>query len=118
MARTSDIRIAGVSLPDKHVVISLTYVYGIGRSRSEEICEKLKIQPDAKLSTLSDKEIESLRSAVNDYKVEGDLRREVGMSIKNLMDKKCYRGFRHRRNLPLRGQRTKTNARTRKGRKK
>jgi len=109
-------RIAGINVPDhKHAVIALTAIYGIGRTRSASVCEAAKIAPDAKISSLSEAELESIRSEVGKFVVEGDLRREVSMNIKSLMDLGCYRGVRHRRGLPLRGQRTKTNARTRKG---
>lgn len=109
-------RIAGVNIPDqKHAVISLTYVYGIGRTRARAICSAAGVAENAKISTLSEEQLEALRAEVGKYTVEGDLRREVSMSIKRLMDLGCYRGLRHRRNLPVRGQRTKTNARTRKG---
>jgi small subunit ribosomal protein S13 len=109
-------RIAGVNIPDqKHTVISLTYVYGIGRTTARAICSAAGISESAKVSTLSEEQLESIRTEVAKYTVEGDLRREVSMSIKRLMDLGCYRGLRHRRNLPVRGQRTKTNARTRKG---
>lgn len=109
-------RIAGVNIPDhKHVVISLTAIYGIGRTRSKMICERAGIDPASKVKSLTDAEVETLRVEVAKFVVEGDLRREVSMSIKRLMDLGCYRGFRHRRGLPVRGQRTKTNARTRKG---
>jgi len=109
-------RIAGINVPDhKHAVIALTAVYGIGRTRSASICVAAKVAPDAKISSLSEAELESIRSEVGKFIVEGDLRREVSMNIKSLMDLGCYRGIRHRRGLPLRGQRTKTNARTRKG---
>lgn len=109
-------RIAGVNIPDhKHVVISLTSIYGIGRTRSKLICERAGIDPSSKVKTLSEAEIETIRTEVAKFAVEGDLRREVSMSIKRLMDLGCYRGFRHRRGLPVRGQRTRTNARTRKG---
>ncbi len=109
-------RIAGINVPDhKHAVIALTAVYGIGRTRSASICEAANVAPDAKISSLSESELESIRSEVGKFIVEGDLRREVSMNIKSLMDLGCYRGIRHRRGLPLRGQRTKTNARTRKG---
>ena len=102
-------RIAGVNIPDnKHAVISLTYVFGIGRSSARAICAQVGIADDVKISDLSDEQMDAVRNAVGDHTVEGDLRREVSMSIKRLMD-------RHRRGLPLRGQRTKTNARTRKG---
>ncbi|MEP3855774.1 MAG: 30S ribosomal protein S13 [Porticoccus sp.] len=109
-------RIAGVNIPDnKHAVISLTYVFGIGRSSARAICAQVGIADDVKISDLSDEQMDAVRNAVGDHTVEGDLRREVSMSIKRLMDLACYRGLRHRRGLPLRGQRTKTNARTRKG---
>jgi small subunit ribosomal protein S13 len=109
-------RIAGVNIPDrKHAVIALTAIYGIGRSRAAQICAAVGVAQDAKIQTLSEEEIDKLRSEVAKYSVEGDLRREVSMSIKRLMDLGCNRGIRHRRGLPLRGQRTRTNARTRKG---
>ncbi len=109
-------RIAGVNIPDhKHAVISLTSIYGIGRTTARQICEATGIAPSTKIKDLTEAELESLRKAVGNYTVEGDLRREVSMNIKRLMDLGCYRGIRHRRGLPLRGQRTKTNARTRKG---
>ena len=109
-------RIAGVNIPDnKHAVISLTYVFGIGRSSARAICAQVGIAEDVKISDLSDEQMDAVRNAVGDHTVEGDLRREVSMSIKRLMDLASYRGLRHRRGLPLRGQRTKTNARTRKG---
>lgn len=109
-------RIAGVNIPDhKHLVISLTAIYGIGRSRSSKICESLGLNPSGKVKELSEADIERIREAVAKFVVEGDLRRETAMNIKRLMDLGCYRGFRHRRGLPVRGQRTRTNARTRKG---
>ncbi|GAB4351351.1 MAG: 30S ribosomal protein S13 [Methylohalobius sp. ZOD2] len=109
-------RIAGVNIPvHKHVVISLTSIYGIGRSRAKEICETVQIDPATKVKDLTDEQVDRIRSEVGKYTVEGDLRREVSMNIKRLMDLGCYRGFRHRRGLPVRGQRTRTNARTRKG---
>lgn len=109
-------RIAGINIPDqKHAVIALTAIYGIGRTRARQICEAARVKPDAKMKALSEVEIEGLRAEVAKIKVEGDLRREVSMSIKRLMDLGTYRGMRHRRGLPLRGQRTRTNARTRKG---
>ncbi|HBD12135.1 MAG TPA: 30S ribosomal protein S13 [Porticoccaceae bacterium] len=109
-------RIAGVNIPDnKHAVISLTYVYGIGRGVAKKICAESGIAETVKVSELSDQELDTLRSVVSKLTVEGDLRREINMNIKRLMDLGCYRGIRHRRSLPLRGQRTKTNARTRKG---
>ncbi|WP_460035283.1 30S ribosomal protein S13 [Methylothermus subterraneus] len=109
-------RIAGVNIPDnKHVVISLTSIYGIGRSRARQICESAQIEPTTKVKDLTEEQIDRIRTEVSRYTVEGDLRREVAMSIKRLMDIGCYRGLRHRRGLPVRGQRTRTNARTRKG---
>jgi small subunit ribosomal protein S13 len=112
-------RIAGIDLPNKHVNISLTYIYGIGRSAADEICAKAKIDPARHINDLSAEELNELRQLIeNDYKVEGRLRTEIALNIKRLMDIGCYRGLRHRRGLPLRGQRTRTNARTRKGKKK
>ncbi|MDD2407840.1 MAG: 30S ribosomal protein S13 [Tepidiphilus sp.] len=109
-------RIAGVNIPNhKHTEIALTAIYGIGRSRARKICEAAGIQPSAKVKDLTEAELERLREEVAKYKVEGDLRREITMNIKRLMDLGCYRGMRHRRGLPVRGQRTRTNARTRKG---
>lgn len=112
-------RIAGVDLPNKHVNIALTYIYGIGRSSAEEICEKAKIDPNRMMNDLSIDEVAELRNIIdNNYKVEGRLRSEIGLNIKRLMDIGCYRGLRHRKGLPVRGQRTRTNSRTRKGKKK
>jgi small subunit ribosomal protein S13 len=113
-------RIAGVDLPpNKRGCISLTYIFGIGNSRAVEILEKAGIEPDAKVKDWSDENITALRQIITDeYKVEGALRSEVQLNIKRLMDIGCYRGIRHRKGLPLRGQRTQTNARTRKGKKK
>ena len=109
-------RISGVNIPNhQHASIALTAIYGIGRPRARQICEKLGISPSIKIKDLDDAAMDKLRDEVGRYTVEGDLRREVTMSIKRLMDLGCYRGFRHRRGLPVRGQRTKTNARTRKG---
>jgi small subunit ribosomal protein S13 len=109
-------RIAGINLPDrKHTVVALTYIYGIGRNTAGKICTGAGVAPDRKLSELSEDELDRIRSEVGRYIVEGDLRREVSMNIKRLMDLGCYRGIRHRRGLPVRGQRTRTNARTRKG---
>ena len=109
-------RIAGVNIPDrKHAVIALTSIYGIGRSRAAQICADAGVKSDAKIKDLTEQEVDALRSVVTKYSVEGDLRREVSMNLKRLMDLGCYRGIRHRRGLPLRGQRTRTNARTRKG---
>jgi small subunit ribosomal protein S13 len=109
-------RIAGVNIPDnKHAVISLTYVYGIGRTTAQQICSATGIAEDTKIGTLSEEQMDLIRAEVGKHTVEGDLRRVISMNIKRLMDLGCYRGLRHRRSLPLRGQRTKTNARTRKG---
>ena len=109
-------RIAGINIPtDKHIVIGLQSIFGIGQTRSKLICETLKLDASTKVSELSESQLESIRVAVSKYEVEGDLRREVAMNIKRLRDLGCYRGIRHRKSLPLRGQRTKTNARTRKG---
>jgi small subunit ribosomal protein S13 len=112
-------RIAGVDLPNKHVDIALTYIYGIGHSSALEVCEKTGIDPSRRINDLSAEEVNDLRKVLeSDYKVEGRLRTEVALNIKRLMDIGCYRGLRHRRGLPVRGQRTRTNARTRKGKKK
>ncbi len=109
-------RIAGINIPvNKHAEIALTAIYGIGRTRARDICSAAGVAPDAKIKDLQESEIEALRNEVAKFTVEGDLRREVSMNIKRLMDLGCYRGLRHRRGLPLRGQRTRTNARTRKG---
>ena len=110
-------RIAGVDLPrEKRVEIGLTYIFGIGRTKSNEILEKTGINPDTRIRDLNDDEISKLRELIDkEYKVEGDLRREVALNIKRLIEIGCYRGRRHRMGLPVRGQRTKTNARTRKG---
>jgi len=112
-------RIAGVNIPDqKHTWIALTSIYGLGRTRAYKICENAGITPSVKIRDLSEDEIEKLRDQIGTFVVEGDLRREVSMNIKRLMDLGSYRGTRHRRGLPVRGQRTKTNARTRKGAKR
>ena len=110
-------RIAGVNIPtNKRVVISLRYIYGIGPAKAQEICTALSIPDERRVNQLSDDEILRLREMIDkDFRVEGDLRREVAMNIKRLMDLGCYRGLRHRKGLPVRGQRTHTNARTRKG---
>ena len=109
-------RIAGVNIPNhQHVVVALTSIYGIGPSRSKALCEASGIKTNTKMKELTDAEMDKLRDHVGRFTVEGDLRREVNMSIKRLMDLGCYRGLRHRRGLPVRGQRTRTNARTRKG---
>jgi small subunit ribosomal protein S13 len=112
-------RIAGVDLPNKHVNISLTYIYGIGRSSADEICAKTKIDPMRMINDLSQEEMSEIRNLIDtEFKVEGRLRTEIGLNIKRLMDIGCYRGLRHRKGLPVRGQRTRTNSRTRKGKKK
>ena len=109
-------RIAGINIPDnKHVRISLTYIFGIGNSLANSLCKTLAISGVTKVSDLSEQELESLRTAITNLNVEGDLRREISTNIKRLLDLGCYRGIRHRRGLPVRGQRSKTNARTRKG---
>jgi small subunit ribosomal protein S13 len=110
-------RIAGVDLPrDKRVEVALTYIYGIGRSRSRQILKATGVNPDTRVRDLTEEEVTKLREYIDrNYVVEGDLRREVAMNIKRLIDIGCYRGIRHRRGLPVRGQRTRTNARTRKG---
>ena len=112
-------RIAGVNIPvQKHVVIGLTSIYGIGVSRARKICLLTKVQPERKVKDLTEAELDLLRNEIAKYRVEGDLRREVSMNIKRLIELGAYRGLRHRRGLPVRGQRTRTNARTRKGRRK
>ena len=109
-------RIAGVDLPrEKRVEIGLTYIYGIGLTSSQKILKDAGVNPDTRVKDLTDDEVAKIRKAMEDYKVEGDLRREVALNIKRLTEIGCYRGIRHRRGLPVRGQRTKTNARTRKG---
>lgn len=109
-------RIAGVNIPDKkHTVIAIQSIYGIGITRAKAICAGAKVDPTIPARSLTEGQLEALRIEIGKYTVEGDLRREVSMSIKRLMDLGCYRGQRHRRGLPVRGQRTRTNARTRKG---
>ncbi|MBT6272965.1 MAG: 30S ribosomal protein S13 [Chromatiales bacterium] len=109
-------RIAGINVPDKkHCWVALTSIYGIGRTNAMAICRDSGISPDTKIRDLSESELETVRSEVGKYTIEGDLRRDISMNIKRLMDLGCYRGIRHRRGLPVRGQRTSTNARTRKG---
>jgi small subunit ribosomal protein S13 len=109
-------RIAGINIPDhKHIEIALTDIYGVGRPRARKTCLACGIQPSQKVKNLTEREVESLRLELGNFTLEGDLRREVSMNIKRLIDLGTYRGRRHRRNLPVRGQRTKTNARTRKG---
>ena len=109
-------RLAGVDLPrEKRVEIGLTYIYGIGLTSSQKILEKAKVDPNIRVKDLTDDQVQDIRNAMEGYTVEGDLRREVALNIKRLTEIGCYRGTRHRRGLPVRGQRTKTNARTRKG---
>lgn len=109
-------RLAGVDLPrEKRIEIGLTYIYGIGLARSQEILKKAGINPDIRVKDLTDEQVQAIRNAMEGYTLEGDLRREVALNIKRLTEIGCYRGLRHRRGLPVRGQRTKTNARTRKG---
>ncbi len=109
-------RIAGVDLPkEKRVEIGLTYIYGIGRTSSNKILAEAKVNPDTRVKDLTDEQVQAIRNAMDSYKVEGDLRREVALNIKRLTEIGCFRGIRHRKGLPVRGQRTKTNARTRKG---
>ncbi len=109
-------RIAGINIPmNKHVWIGLTHIYGVGRARARTLCAAAGVNPHSKVKDLTEAEVNAIRSAVAKFAVEGDLRREVSMNIKRLMDLGCYRGIRHRRGLPVRGQRTRTNARTRKG---
>jgi len=110
-------RIAGVNIPtQKRVLIALTYIHGIGRTKAQEICDKIGIPPERRVHQLTDDEVLRIREVIDrEYRVEGDLRRQVAMNIKRLMDLGCYRGLRHRKGLPVRGQRTHTNARTRKG---
>ena len=109
-------RVGVINIPDnKHVDVSLTHVYGIGRKPAQDICDKLKIQYSTKVSELSEEQLDKIRDELKNFQIEGDLRREINFNIKRLMDLGCYRGIRHRKGLPLRGQRTKTNARTRKG---
>jgi len=110
-------RISGVNLPNKPVAISLTYIHGIGRTTAEKICELTNIDVAVRMNDLSDDEVGRIREVIDrDHRVEGELRRDVAMNVKRLMDLGCYRGLRHRRGMPVRGQRTHTNARTRKGR--
>lgn len=109
-------RLAGVDLPrEKRIEIGLTYIYGIGLARSQEILKKAGINPDIRVKDLTDDQVQAIRNAMEGYTLEGDLRREVALNIKRLTEIGCFRGIRHRRGLPVRGQRTKTNARTRKG---
>ena len=109
-------RIAGINIPEyKHTVIALTAIYGVGAASARKICVETGVSPDAKIKDLSEEQVDLLRQSVARFTVEGDLRREVSINIKRLMDLGCYRGIRHRRGLPVRGQRTRTNSRTRKG---
>ena len=109
-------RIAGINIPlNKHVVVALTSIFGIGHSRAQQICKSAGVASETPVKDLAEPEVADIRTAVANFAVEGDLRREISMNIKRLMDLGCYRGIRHRRGLPLRGQRTRTNARTRKG---
>ncbi|MXW50394.1 MAG: 30S ribosomal protein S13 [Gammaproteobacteria bacterium] len=109
-------RIAGVNIPDnKHAGVSLTYIFGVGRSTAARLCDAAGVNPAERIQDLSEADLDTLRSEVAKMPIEGDLRREVNMNIKRLMDLGCYRGMRHRRGLPVNGQRTRTNARTRKG---
>ena len=109
-------RVGGINIPDnKHVDVSLSHIFGVGRKTAQEICIKLKIKFDQKVSNLTETDLDNIRDELKNYQIEGDLRRDINFNIKRLMDLGCYRGIRHRKNLPLRGQRTKTNARTRKG---
>lgn len=109
-------RIAGVDIPrDKRVVVSLTYIYGVGLPTAQKVLKECGISEDIRVKDLSDEQVNAIRKVLDGYKLEGDLRRDVQLSIKRLMEIACYRGIRHRKGLPLRGQRTKTNARTRKG---
>jgi small subunit ribosomal protein S13 len=109
-------RIAGINIPDnKHAVVSLTYIFGIGSTTAKTICQSAGVAPEARIGDLDEANLDALRTEIGRYTVEGDLRRENTMNIKRLMDLGCYRGIRHRRHLPVNGQRTKTNARTRKG---
>lgn len=111
--------VAGINIPNqKHIRIALTSIYGIGHARAKQICESAKVNPTTKVVDLAEDELEALRQEIGSFTVEGDLRREVSMAIKRLMDLGCFRGIRHRRGLPLRGQRTRTNARTRKGKRR
>ena len=112
-------RVAGVDIPNKHVGTALTYIYGIGRSSALKICEAAKVDPEKMVNDLSQDELNLLREIIDkDYKIEGRLRSEIGLNLKRLIDIGCYRGQRHRKGLPVRGQRTRTNSRTRKGKKK
>lgn len=109
-------RISGINIPaHKHIVIALQSIFGIGQTRSQLVCKNVKIAESTKVSALTEEQLETIRTAIENFEVEGDLRREISINIKRLRDLGCYRGIRHRKGLPVRGQRTKTNARTRKG---
>lgn len=112
------IRVSGVILPNKHLRVALRSIFGVGNTRALAICKKVGLAPTFKVTDLREEHAGLLQDAVNEFEVEGDLRRRIAMDIKRLVDIKCYRGLRHKRNLPVRGQRTRTNARTRKGRKR
>ena len=113
------VRIVGVDIPnDKRVVVSITYIYGIGRTSAQKICRDAKVDEDIRVKNLTEAQLGAIRNEIAKYKVEGDLRREVALNIKRLGEIGCYRGMRHRKGLPVRGQRTRTNARTRKGKRK
>lgn len=113
------VRIAGVNIPEhKHVDVGLTSIYGIGRSTAKKICQSVSVEPMTKVKDIAEDKIEAIRTEIGKLTVEGDARREVAMNIKRLMDMGCYRGVRHRRGLPVRGQNTKNNSRTRKGKRK
>ena len=112
-------RVVGVDIPNnKRIDIALTYIFGVGKTAAQKLCDATGVKPDAKVKDLSDEQLEALRTEVGKFTVEGDLRRETAMNVKRLMDLGCYRGLRHRRSLPVRGQRTRTNARCRKGARK
>lgn len=111
-------RIAGVDLPNKRIVIALTYIFGIGKTRSIKILEKAGIDENLRAHDLTEEQLNKIRDQIKNYIIEGDLRREIGLNIKRLIEVNCYRGIRHRKGLPLRGQRSKTNARTRRGKKR
>ena len=112
-------RVGGINIPDnKHIDVSLTHIYGIGRKTAQNICDKLSIKYTKKVSELSEDQLDKIRDELKEMKIEGDLRRDINFNIKRLMDLGCYRGVRHRRSLPLRGQRTKTNSRTKRSKKR
>jgi len=111
-------RVAGVDIPNKRIVIALTYIFGVGLSRSKEILSKVGIGEDVRANTLTEEELVKIRDCLKTYEIEGDLRRRIGLDIKRLIEVNCFRGIRHRRGLPSRGQRTKTNARTRRSKKR